>query len=141
MRSGRDGVMDLPVKLAVCFLILGLMVPVLMQSVDYADDEISSDTIRMEASDLKKALVKAYYSGGTIIRVDMHLDPGHALAVGGDGGDGYSIRMIIDGREIGREYLDRPVFAVIGSESVISGDMTIGVVATGGPDAGVSVIL
>lgn len=133
--------MDLPVKLAVCFLILGLMVPVLMQSVDYADEEISSDTIRMEASDLKKALVKAYYSGGTIIRVDMHLDPGHALAVGGDGGDGYSIRMIIDGRKIGREYLDRPVFAVIGSESVISGDMTIGVVATGGPDAGVSVIL
>lgn len=136
----RDGVMDLPVKLAVCFLILGLMVPVLMQSVDDADEEISMDAIRMEASDLKKALVRAYYSGGTVIRADMHLDPGHSLVIGGDGGDRYAIRMLIDGIEVGREYLDRPVLAVIGSEFAISGDAAFGIAAVAGAEPGVEVV-
>ena len=40
---------DMPVKLAVCFVILGLMVPVVMDVTDDGDDEMSLYQLRSEA--------------------------------------------------------------------------------------------
>ena len=49
---------DLPVKLAVCFLVLGLMVPVVMDVVDDADSEMSVYDLRRDAALLVSFFLK-----------------------------------------------------------------------------------
>ncbi len=125
MIGDRSGVMDLPIKLAVCFLVIGIMTPILLDSVERAEDGIELTEIREEALGLKEGICKAYYSGGTTISVDISLGPGHSIAVGGNGAERYALRLISDGTEIDRMFLNSPPIQILGSEKILEGDMTI----------------
>lgn len=129
---------DLPVKLAVCFLVLGLMVPVVMDVVDDADSEMSVYELRKDAALLEDAVHRAY-SDGTVTSVELDIPRGQSLIVGGDDGNEYIIRLAVDGETVETSFIDSPMVAVIGGVTEISGDV---VVRIDGTDAdGVRIIL
>lgn len=129
---------DLPVKLAVCFLVLGLMVPVVMDVVDDADSEMSVYELRKNAALLEDAIHRAY-SDGTVTSIELDIPRGQSLIVGGDGGNEYIIRLAVDGETVETSFIDSPMVAVIEGVTEISGDV---VVRIDGTDAdGVRIIL
>lgn len=115
---------DLPVKLAVCFLVLGLMVPVVMDVVDDADSEMSVYELRKDAALLKDAIHRAY-SDGTVTSIELDIPRGQSLIVGGDGGNEYIIRLAVDGETVETSFIDSPMVAVIGGVTEISGDVVV----------------
>lgn len=115
---------DLPVKLAVCFLVLGLMVPVVMDVVDDADSEMSVYDLRRDAALLEDAIHRAY-SDGTVTSIELDIHRGQSLIVGGDGGNEYIIRLAIDGETVETSFIDSPMVAVIGGITEISGDVVV----------------
>lgn len=129
MNMDRSGVLSIPVKLMVCFLVIGLMTPVLMDSVQRADDEISVSGIREDAIGLKDAVLKAYYEGGTAVFADLSIEPGQALVVGGDGPERYVIRMAVNGEVVDSLYIDSPSVPVLNDELWLEGDMTVRIAA------------
>ena len=129
MNMDRSGVLSIPVKLMVCFLVIGLMMPVLMDSVQKADDEISVSGIREDAIGLKDAVLKAYYEGGTAVFADLSIEPGQALVVGGDGPERYIIRMAVNGEVVDKLYIDSPSVPVLNDETWLEGDVTVRIAA------------
>lgn len=115
---------DLPVKLAVCFLVLGLMVPVVMDVVDDADSEMSVYDLRRDAALLEDAIHRAY-SDGTITSIELDIPRGQSLIVGGDGSIEYIIRLVVDGETVETSFIDSPMVAVIGGITEISGDVVV----------------
>lgn len=115
---------DLPVKLAVCFLVLGLMVPVVMDVVDDADSEMSMYELRKDAALLEDAIHRAY-SDGTVTSIELDILRGQSLIVGGDGGNEYIIRLAVDGETAETSFIDSPMVAVIGGVTEISGDVVV----------------
>lgn len=115
---------DLPVKLAVCFLVLGLMVPVVMNVVDDADSEMSVYDLRRDAALLEDAIHRAY-SDGTVTSIELDIPRGQSLIVGGDGGNEYIIRLAVDGETVETSSIDSPMVAVIGGITEISGDVVV----------------
>ena len=143
MIRDRRGVIDMPVKLAVCFLILGLMVPVVMEATEDADREMSLYDLRARASDLEYAIHRAY-SDGSVVTLAMDIPFGQCLEVGGEGVDSHLMRLIADGREVETRFIDDPTVAVLGPEVVISGNCTVVIDGMAGqddvPGVGVSVL-
>lgn len=115
---------DLPVKLAVCFLVLGLMVPVVMDVVDDADSEMSVYELRKDAALLEDAIHRAY-SDGTVTSIELDISRGQSLIVGGDSGNEYIIRLAVDGETVETSFIDSPMVAVIGGVTEISGDVVV----------------
>mgnify|MGYP005959227275 FL=1 len=115
---------DLPVKLAVCFLVLGLMVPVVMDVVDDADSEMSVYKLRRDAALLEDAIHRAY-SDGTVTSVELDIPRGQSLIVGGDSGNEYIIRLAVDSKTVETSFIDSPMIAVIGGVTEISGDVVV----------------
>lgn len=115
---------DLPVKLAVCFLVLGLMVPVVIDVVDNADSEMSVYDLRRDAALLEDAIHRAY-SDGTVTSIELDIPRGQSLIVGGDGGNEYIIRLAVDGETVETSFIDSPMVAVIGGITEISGDVVV----------------
>lgn len=115
---------DLPVKLAVCFLVLGLMVPVVMDVVDDADSEMSVYDLRRDAALLEDAIHRAY-SDGTVTSIELDIPRGQSLIVGSDGGSEYIIRLAVDGETVETSFIDSPMVAVIGGVTEISGDVVV----------------
>ena len=115
---------DLPVKLAVCFLVLGLMVPVVMDVVDDADSEMSVYELRRDAALLEDAIHRAY-SDGTVTSIELDIPRGQSLIVGGDSGNEYIIRLAVDSKTVETSFIDSPMVAVIGGVTEISGDVVV----------------
>lgn len=115
---------DLPVKLAVCFLVLGLMVPVVIDVVDDADSEMSVYDLRRDAALLEDAIHRTY-SDGTVTSIELDIPRGQSLIVGGDGGNEYIIRLAVDGETVETSFIDSPMVAVIGGITEISGDVVV----------------
>ena len=115
---------DLPVKLAVCFLVLGLMVPVVMDVVDDADSEMSVYDLRRDAALLEDAIHRAY-SDGTVTSIELDISRGQSLIVGGDSGNEYIIRLAVDSKTVETSFIDSPMVAVIGGVTEISGDVVV----------------
>lgn len=115
---------DLPVKLAVCFLVLGLMVPMVMDVVDDADSEMSVYDLRRDAALLEDAIHRAY-SDVTVTSIELDIPRGQSLIVGGNGGNEYIIRLAVDGETVETSFIDSPMVAVIGGITEISGDVVV----------------
>ena len=95
MISDRRGIIGMPVKLAVCILVLGLMVPLVLDAVEDAEDEMSSYGILQEAESLRDAIQRAYFQDCTVTH-EIDLPSGRSISVGGLGaaqtlGDGIVI--------------------------------------------------
>lgn len=117
---------DLPVKLAVCFLVIGLMTPMVIDAMDDAEEEISLHALRQGAEDLEEEIVRAYRSGaGTTVTHDVSLPPGQSIAAGGGGADAYTLRLCLDGEVLEVHYLDNPSIPILCDEIVMAGQTSV----------------
>ena len=122
MKSDTRGIVGLPVKLAVCFLVLGLMVPLVTDIVRDADEEMSLHELRGEAMDLRDSVQRAYFQQAVVTH-ELRIPSGQSLVVGGGDGYGYLIRLCVDGQQV--ENLTLGSSVVLGEETVLSGHMVL----------------
>lgn len=122
MKSDTRGIVGLPVKLAVCFLVLGLMVPLVTDVVRDADEEMSLHELRGEAMDLRDSVQRAYFQQAVVTH-ELRIPSGQSLVVGGGDGYGYLIRLCVDGQQV--ENLTLGSSVVLGEETVLSGHMVL----------------
>jgi len=126
MRLDKKGVMGLPLRLAMAFLILSLSVPAVLYTVEDLKDDINVSILHREASKLSDALSQAYYSGeGGGCTVEISIKGDSRLTVGGEGKNAYSIGIFINDAEKERIYLQRPSVKIFGDPLDISGNRTL----------------
>ena len=127
MISDRRGIIGMPVKLTVCILVLGLMVPLVLDAVEDAEDEMSSYGILQEAESLRDAIQRAYFQDCTVTH-EVDLPSGRSISVGGSDGTGYVLRLLVDGEQVGTVSLGAA--QTLGDGIVISGHTTVRLNAT-----------
>ena len=128
-------IIGLPVKLAVCLLVIGLMTPVVMDAMEDAETETSLLNLRTEAMVLADAIGDVYYGGvGSSVSLSLSIPPGQSIEVGGDGADAYMLRLLDDGENADVVYLDRPAVPVLNDAVSLSGacDVTLRCTVQGG---------
>ena len=107
-------------------LIIATVTPIVLNMADVAEHGMETSESMSEARTLADGVSRAYYGGsGTTVTVSLSLPAGESLAIGGDGGDAYSIRIFIDGEERERVLLQNPSVEILGGETEISGDAVV----------------
>ena len=121
MIESRSGVVGMPVRLAVSFMIVALMVPPVMGMVDNIKDDISARCLSDAADDLA-AMVDSIGNMGTgyTIRMEVTVPDDGYLLIGGD--EGMVVRICVDGRQVGRSVMDH---SVVGVKQAIQGSCLI----------------
>lgn len=116
MIKSKKGVLSLPIKLTVSFLIISLMVPPMMTLVDNIQDEIDTEEISFVAEDLKDAVSRTYGKSPSYrTHVELEIPSGCHLEVGGS--EGMVIRMFVDDEHVGNVAMNVRIL----SESVLYG--------------------
>ncbi len=107
-------------------LIIATVTPVVLNMAEVAEHGMEASESRMEAMTLADGVSRAYYGGcGTIVSVSLSVPPGESLVIGGDGGDAFSIRIMIDGEEREKVLLQNPSVQILGGATEISGDAVV----------------
>jgi hypothetical protein len=107
---GRRGTMDLPVRLMVVALIICISLPLLTSAIERGGSDNAALSMNSEADKIFNAVAAVHYSGiGSSRTVTINIPDGSEMVIpGGDGSDGYSIKMIFKGRNVGVRYMDSP---------------------------------
>ncbi len=117
----RKGVIGMPIRLAIAFLILAITVPLLMGVADDLRDDVEASDLGVQADIVSKTAVKAYYAGiGSTFTANVSIDHNSRLIIGGEGSNAYTVRMIYGDKEMGRVIMDRPLVK-ISEEISVSG--------------------
>lgn len=125
MRMDGKGLIGLPIRLAVAFLILALAVPLLIGMVDDLHDDVECSELSIQARKVSDTAKKAYYAGaGSVFTAEISMDYHCMLVIGGKDSDAYSITMTSDGKEIGRMFMERPLVKFM-NEISVSGEQTL----------------
>ncbi len=107
-------------------LIIATVTPIVLNMADVAEHGMETSESMSEARTLADGVSRAYYGGsGTTVTVSLSLPAGESLAIGGDEGDAFSIRIFIDGEERERVLLQNPSVEILGGETEISGDAMV----------------
>ena len=97
--------LDLPLKLMVSVLIVGLMLPCMVTMVDRIQTESEVSDVVDCAMDLRRSMYQSYRDGpGCWRTVDVHIPTGYSLSVGGEGTEGYASRIIREEKVVGGNY-------------------------------------
>ena len=113
MRMNRKGMIGMPVRLAVTFLILAITVPLLMGVTDDLREDVGASDLMVQAGIVSETAGKAYYAGiGSAFTVNVSIDHNSRLIIGGDGSDAYTVRMIYGDKETGKIVMDRPLVKI-----------------------------
>ena len=126
MRMNRKGVVGLPLRLAITFLILSLSVPTVMYMVDDLKEDSEISLLRYESIRLSNTIATAYYSGeGSTFMVDISIKHDSTLVIGGEGKDAFCIGIFIGDMEKDRHYLERPSIQIMNDPLHVSGNRTL----------------
>ena len=117
MIGSRSGVIGMPIRLAVSFLIVALMVPPVIGTVDNIRDDICARGLSDAADELAGLVDSVGNRGmGYTLRTEFSVPDDGYLMIGGS--DGWVVRVYSDDRQVGRALMDHPVtgpdFAVHG---------------------------
>jgi hypothetical protein len=118
-----SGVLGMPLRIMISLMVIALMVPALAAVAD--DMEMAADEAEGEslAGQVADAAARAYLSGaGSSVSLSMDIPFGRSLAIGGDGADAFTIRILSDGEQSGRLVMDNPPIRLICPETVLEGD-------------------
>lgn len=122
MKLDRKGMVGFPMRLAIAFLILSISVPAAMSAIGNIDGDSRMSSVSGEAEKLADTMANAYYSGnGSRFTVDLEIEDGCMVIVGGDGSEAYSIKVVCDD-DMSVIPLDRPSIRVIGGSVTLAGD-------------------
>ncbi len=121
MRGSREGVISMPVKLMVSFLIIALMVPVITITVENVQNGMEDKGMMDVAEQLRSSMSKvSSRNGGFILQVELDVpDNGH-LVIGE--GSGRTISVYRNDECISDIVTD---FAVEGGPKVLYGNMLL----------------
>lgn len=121
MRESREGVISMPVKLMVSFLIIALMVPVITTTVENVQNGMEDKGMMDVAEQLRSSMSKvSSRNGGFILQVELDVpDNGH-LVIGE--GSGRTISVYRNDERISDIVTD---FAVEGGPKVLYGNMLL----------------
>ena len=118
--NDRRGIMSLPIKLAISFIIIGMALPPLVSMVEDLEEQRDLAELNDSCQELTDAMTRVYYSNaGDMTTFLMDVPSGGTLSVGGELPDCYAVRLLQDGNELGRVYL--PNYAVAGDVLDITG--------------------
>ena len=117
--------MSLPVKLMVTMVIIALSVPMLTNALEDNQEDMAGAEMIQEADRFKNAASLAHFSGNGCSRtVELNIPAGCEMCVGGEGSNGFSIRMIHNGNLISTEYFESPVLRIC-QEMTLTGHMIL----------------
>lgn len=126
MRMDRKGVIGMPVRLAVTFLILAIAVPVLMDYVEDYRDGTEASGLMVQAEVVSDTAEKTFYAGkGGVFTAEISVGNGNRLIIGGQGADAYAVRMFCGDEDVGRLVMDRPAVRIAGDGVAVSGERTL----------------
>jgi hypothetical protein len=119
----RKGVIDLPVKLMVVVLIVSLSIPLLANAMEKGERNNAGYAMNGEVDRIFSAVAAVHYSGeGASRTVSVNIPDGCELIIpGGNGSDGYVIKMTFKGKDAGIRYMDRPPVKFLTDRVTISG--------------------
>jgi len=108
MIQSRKGIISLPIKLTVSFMIIALMVPGIMNTVDIINEDVETRQL-VAAADILGDQIDRVGSKGPGYKVSLMLDiPDHGyLEIGG--AEGTAIRAMSEGHQVGRVFVSSPV--------------------------------
>ena len=126
MRLDRKGVVGLPLRLAMTFLILSISVPAVMYMVDDLQEDSDLSLLRYESTRLSDTMTTAYYSGeGSVQTISVSIKYNSSLVIGGEGKDAFCISILVDNQEKEKHYLERPSVRILNEQLHISGNRTL----------------
>ena len=123
MKLNGKGVIDLPVKLMVIVIIVSLSVPMLAGAMERGETNGALSAMNAETDKLFSSAASVHYSGiGSARTVQMNLPDGCEIFIpGGNGSEGYSVKMFFKGNNVGIRYMDRPPVMFVSDGMTISG--------------------
>ena len=125
LNRDRGGIMSLPVKLMVTMVIIALSVPMLTSALESNQEDMAGAEMMQEAERFKNAACLAHFSGNGCSRtVELNIPTGCEMCVGGEGSNGFSIRMFHNGNLISTSYFESPVLK-IDQEMTFTGQMML----------------
>ena len=126
MRMDRKGIMSLPIKMTVAFLILSIFIPVLTGMIGDLEENNDNESVTTEAKKISDAMSKTYYAGiGGNCTVNVTIDYNCHITLGGEDSKAYSIGIFVLDKEVNRLYLERPSVKIIGDGLDVSGNRTL----------------
>lgn len=129
MRMDRRAVTGLPVKLLVIMIIMGSMVPVMMNYLDSGMSDMDRNRMDGEAQRLTNAVSGVYYSSvGDSKYVEIDIPQGCTMVLGGEGQEAYAIHLYRGSEEVGKHWMEKPMIP-FKDMTVIEGRTTIRVTA------------
>ena len=118
-----SGVLGMPFRIMISFMVIALMVPALVavaNDMDMAADEAEGASLAEQVAD---ASTRAYLSGvGGAVSLSVDIPIGRSLGIGGEGADAYTIRIYSDGKVSGKVVLDNPPIRMLCPETMLEGD-------------------
>jgi len=121
MIPSRKGVISMPIKLMVAFLMIALMVPTVISTVDSINESIEDNSIIDSAYELRSLMSKVNSRGPNfILQAELSIPEGGYLVIGE--GIGRSISVYWEDRYVDDILLD---FTIQGDRTVFEGDVLL----------------
>lgn len=121
MALNCKGIISLPIKLTVSFLIISLMVPPMVMAVDNIQQDIDRREMATVAVHLADWIDRTGAKGsGYSTHIDLSIPSGGYIMLGGN--EGYVVRVYMGDNQVDRVILDSPV---LGNDIVLYGDVIL----------------
>ena len=130
--------MGLPIKLAISFLIIALMIPVISDVVENTSEDLELLDLQEDAMELSDALSSVRFSAiGDYTTYEVSLEVGDSLTLGNnDDHLGMVIGLHRNGVHVGDHLMDPSVMVTNQDTLVLSGTMSLKIVRVEGDLAG-----
>jgi hypothetical protein len=126
MRGSRKGIISLPIRLMLSFVIISLMVPPVMGLVDSIHEDMGAQELSSIAEGLRVQIDKVgSKSPGFRSIYEMDIPSGSHLEIGEEG---LTIVLFIEDRKVGTVICNH---TVVGDRTVLYGDTLLELVSTG----------
>ena len=121
------GVMGLPMRIVLAFLIIALCIPTLVSAASDFSQQADINGMDDDLDRISEAATKAYLGGsGTVIKTYVELTPGYEIVLGGDEADRYTVKLMHSGEVVEKRYLAHPTVPVLEKMTIDgSGDILI----------------
>lgn len=131
LRGDRRGVLGMPARLAVAFLIVALCVPVLVEAVDSFREDSDLSLAGREADRIAGAAASVHYQDeGSSVLVDVDVPGGCELVIDPDS-DPYGIGVVRHGELKDTVRCTRPALTFVGDSLTVTGPATLRVSSAG----------
>ena len=121
MIKSRKGIISLPIRLMLSFVIISLMVPPVMSMVGSIQEDMEAQELSLIAEDLRKEVDRVgSRNPGFVSVMELYVPSGGHLSIGGD--KGTIIRLFVDDGQVGRVIADHPI---VTEETLLYGDVLL----------------